>query len=563
MSKITARYWQMPVSDQSGFPENSDPELTYKAIQNRPNCGIAFSGGGTVSAALAPGFIKALEDTGLMKNVKYISGVSGGTWGTAAYCYALDVNHRTKYFGTQIKSDLSQMKASEIEEPDEDGSMLKAVTDALIGKLTVDNIELGHEAFTRAVGQIFLKPFDLHNTSGYFSCDDNSIENIKSRNKDLKDTVFLKLFTNENNPDENSPFYIMNGTLLTPPRVPEGDSYNAFPFEFTPLYCGTIGNQGQDSSDETIGGYFVEPFGFNTVDPVADTTEKTITVDEASQPLILSSPVGTSGSAIEQVLAQEQNELKDLTLFLPAFNYWNPADDKEGFPLMTQNYLFGDGGISEDTGLASLLARKVKNIVLFITEPFDINAITDKTCEIEQRHYGYNQIARLFGAPIYSKVKDSDPPQYNIESSYDAFQQFFKTEDFESLKTKLATAKADNMPIVVTETYEVQTNTRFGIKNGWKAIITWVVVDTCPAFNEGLAMGGIYDPETGKFKIPGLENFPAICTFEQNGPPPLHPLIQLTPAQANLLANQAYWMIGTNDTGKAAIIKALNPDIKE
>ena len=559
MSKITARYWQGPVNDQSDFPENGDPELTYQAIQNRPNCGIAFSGGGTVSAALAPGFIKALEDLKLMKNVRYISGVSGGTWGTAAYCYALDVNHREKYFGTKINPDISQLNAEEIEKSDEDGSMLKAVTDALIGELTVANMALGHEAFTRAVGQIFLKPFDLDNTSGYFSCDDNSIGNIKGRNQNLNDTAFLKLFKNENNQDESSPYYIMNGTLLTPPRVPEGGSYKVFPFEFTPLYCGTIGNQGPDSSGETIGGYFVEPFGFNTFAPTADVTEKTVTADEADKPLILSSPVGTSGSAIEDAIAQEQNVLKDLTAYLPAFNYWNPADYEPGVPLLTQNYLFGDGGISEDTGLASLLARKVENIVLFITEPFDVNAISDKTCEIEQRHYGFNQIARLFGAPVYVKVEGSNPPEYQLESSYDAFQQFFKTEDFKGLEMKLSEAKANNAPIVVTDAYDLVANQRFGVEDGWEVTITWVVVDTCLAFNEGLAHGDIYDSEKGKFKIPGLENFPAICTFEQNGPAPLNPLIQLTPAQANLLANQAYWMIGTSDAGKAVITQALNP----
>ena len=554
MTQLNAKYWEAPSSNQADFPENSDPELAYQPIQNRPNCGIAFSGGGTVSAALAPGFIKALEDLDLMKNVKYISGVSGGTWGTSAYCFALDSDRRTKYFGTKINPDLSQLNVTDIKKADEKGSMLEAVTDAKIVRLTIENaflFLLGHESFTRAVGQIFLKPFGLNNKTGYFSCDDNSIQNIKSRNSGLKDSTFLKLYSNPDNPNEDSPYYIMNTTMLTPPQA---KTYNKHPFEFTPLYCGMIGNQGKDTTGETIGGYFVEPFAFNTSNPTVNTTEKTITVEEAKKTLILSSPVGTSGSAVEQYIAELRSIFKHLTKFFPAFDYWNPADKDQGNPLKTQQYLFGDGGITEDTGIASLLARKVENIVLFITEPFDTKPISTKKCEKTQRTFGYNQIAQLFGV---QKVKESEPKPYTfgLSVAQNLPGQFFKTEDFTGLQQALTTAKDNKEAIVVTQAYEVLENDGFGVEGNWNVNVTWVIVDTCPEFNQGLVPGGIYDSETGKFTIDGLENFPAICTFEQNK----GYVIQLTPAQANLLGNQAYWMVATNQKGKAAITKALSP----
>ena len=213
---------------------------------------------------------------------------------------------------------------------------------------------------------------------------------------------------------------------------------------------------------------------------------------------------------------------------LPAFQYWNP-NDKEP---ISQEYFFGDGGISENTGVAALLARKIDNIVLFITEPFDPTPISTKACEKVQRKFGHNQMAKLFGAPILQDGAE--------EPFYDATTQFFKTDDFMrygGLKDQLNAKKANLEPIIVTGTYDVLQNKHFGIEGGWQATITWVIVDTCKEFNGSLSGSFFENGKDGKM-IKDLENFPAICTFEQNVPN----LIQLTKNQANLLASQAYWM---------------------
>lgn len=555
LDNLKVRFWKVPASNQFDFPEEKDPDLKYQTIVSRLNkkrCGIAFSGGGTVSAALAPGFIKALEDMGVMENVSYISGVSGGTWGTAAYCYAQSSKAQKAYYGGVLPpSEIT------IDTVPPEGSMIKANTQAPIARYSLENFEFGHKghnSFTDAVGEIFLKPFGLHfKDTKYFTTDAAAKAKIIERNPHLKDkgkeSQFILLA-------DGSPYYIMNGTLLTPPesitvKIEEQDgtkkklvptqatfdgTFTDYPFEFTPLYCGIKGNQGADTTGQVLGGVYAESFGTDTKIIVQEDGKDfvTVTKQSATKPFNLSAPVGTSGSAVEQVIAEKNNLLSKA---LPAFNYWNP-NDKD---VLTQQYFFGDGGISENTGVAALLARKITNIVLFITEPFDSKPISGRACEKKQRLFGHNQMAKLFGAPI---LKDGKEDPY-----YDATTQFFKTDDFlkqNGLRDQLVAKKAKLEPVIVTGTYDVQQNKHFGIEGGWQTTITWVIVDTCKDFNDKIDSSLKNNDGT---LITELDNFPAICTFLQNK----KHLIQLTNPQANLLASQAYWMASNSPEIKVTL----------
>ena len=64
------------------------PEQKIAAIAGRPPTGIAFSGGGSRSYAVSLSYIAALHELGLMDNVRYVTGISGGSWATAVYAYA-------------------------------------------------------------------------------------------------------------------------------------------------------------------------------------------------------------------------------------------------------------------------------------------------------------------------------------------------------------------------------------------------------------------------------------------------------------------------------------------
>eukprot|EP01050_Picozoa_sp_SAG11_P034391 SAG11_NODE_12133_length_720_cov_1.309179_1_plen_151_part_10 len=80
---IEARVWRgLDSSGRPAFPELGQPETLAKA-----NSAIAFSGGGIRAYTLTLGHLRGLLDVGLLPEIRYISGVSGGAWATAVYSF--------------------------------------------------------------------------------------------------------------------------------------------------------------------------------------------------------------------------------------------------------------------------------------------------------------------------------------------------------------------------------------------------------------------------------------------------------------------------------------------
>ena len=69
---------------QDVYPEAALPDL----VSRTRNVGLAFSGGGARAMVAAAGQLAALHELGLLREVRYISGISGGSWATAAYSFA-------------------------------------------------------------------------------------------------------------------------------------------------------------------------------------------------------------------------------------------------------------------------------------------------------------------------------------------------------------------------------------------------------------------------------------------------------------------------------------------
>jgi hypothetical protein len=79
---LNARAWR----SASFYPDSSDfPESNL--LEHRPNTAISFSGGGSRAYIAAMGYLAALRDLDLLKNVRYIGGISGGSWATIAFTY--------------------------------------------------------------------------------------------------------------------------------------------------------------------------------------------------------------------------------------------------------------------------------------------------------------------------------------------------------------------------------------------------------------------------------------------------------------------------------------------
>ena len=84
--QLHARAWK--TVDARGVALSTPyPETTLGALRDRANVGIAFSGGGNRAATQTLGQLRALDALGLLRRVKYISAVSGGTWCMVPYTF--------------------------------------------------------------------------------------------------------------------------------------------------------------------------------------------------------------------------------------------------------------------------------------------------------------------------------------------------------------------------------------------------------------------------------------------------------------------------------------------
>jgi hypothetical protein len=82
---INFKAWQ----SSKAYPEPNDfPELHEESVLSRPNTAIAFTGGGSRSFLASIGYLAGLNELGLIPNIRYISGISGGSWATLTFTYS-------------------------------------------------------------------------------------------------------------------------------------------------------------------------------------------------------------------------------------------------------------------------------------------------------------------------------------------------------------------------------------------------------------------------------------------------------------------------------------------
>jgi len=169
--------------------------------------------------------------------------------------------------------------------------------------------------------------------------------------------------------------------------------------------------------------------------------------------------------------------------------------------------------------VASLLARGVENIVVFLTEPFD-------TTTAQYQAIGYNQIASLFGQHVFD---------WKNQASVDANPNSLMLDPakFAALKAGVESAMKAGGPVFWKDSYAVQPNSWFGIAGGWTCNILWVFNSVSSDWVAQLPS----DVQT-LLQTDELSDFPYVKVFGQNP----RAVINLTPNQANMLGNFGYWM---------------------
>lgn len=119
------------------YPTSTDyPETDL--LSTRPSNGIAFTGGGSRSYLASLGYLAGLKELDLT-NIRYISGVSGGSWATIVYSYKqTDVDDSVFLGPIMFPGDLTRDKLQEMS-PD----CARSLTDCDFVKVTINAVKDG------------------------------------------------------------------------------------------------------------------------------------------------------------------------------------------------------------------------------------------------------------------------------------------------------------------------------------------------------------------------------------------------------------------------------------
>lgn len=490
--------WTIPKGDNF-FPERDDDELKVPELADRPNTGIAFSGGGTRSAAATLGQLRGLNELNLLGKVRYISCVSGGSWACTPFTYLPNGWTDDTFLGQVVPpGDVSMDYLQKLDR----NSLAHQISDSII----LDNFLkhsirfAGDETYSRALGDVFLNYFEIDSLKRFFSLNQNSVTAILGRNKNMKRDDFYTVRSGR-------PFLIVGSTLLrTGNQLPLPDKIH---FETTPLYTGSrVLHRQAGANGRPIGGGYIEPFGFDSDEPegqVQPNGSVTVRLGSTRHRYTLSDVIGASGAAPAEVLAKLNLDW----LGFPEFKHWPPSNTK---PARAREYNFGDGGHLENLGVMPLLARKVERIIIFV-----------------------NTKARLKGG-AEDQINDSIPPLFGQTPDF-TINHVFPKNKYNALVNGLLGAKAQDQTVMFRDTYKVKKNSHFGIEGGWTADVLWIYNERVPAWEAQLPK------KIRQFIGSGsMGNFPHFRTFFQNPPA----VIDLSAKQVSMLAHLSCWNVVSN-----------------
>ncbi|MBT6229788.1 MAG: hypothetical protein HOI47_24365 [Candidatus Scalindua sp.] len=493
------------------------PEQTPEFLASTSNCGICFSGGGTRSLSASMGQMRGLQQLGILKNARYISCVSGGSWASAVYTYykseasddreLLGVDPGKKERKNWSLSDWgSSLKHSNLAHP--------ATAD--FEKMIAGYILEGPEdmAWINAVRDTFFKPFGL-DKNNFFSLDSSTVTKIINENRSLQPDWN---FSDFDIPKEGRPYLIINGTLLWPVELEDLDKVNRVLVQFTPLY---IGNPFALRLKERH--HWFKNQYLNTGGGVLDTFAFGSSGPDASPGAWLEMPAQYGAfsiwhaSGISSAAYGYDESKTDIKGLLPIENYW-AVTDSEKSQAVSKNQYFSDGGNLENFGIMALLQREVKKIIVFV----------NSETAIKKDAYGItidSDIAPLFG------LNDSKFPN----------NQVFVADDYASLANKLWDSYSKGGLAIAKERYTTKPNDWFGIPE-YEVEVLWVYNAPVKDWIAQLSPEVQHTIHKGIEGKQPLKRFPNYKTIGENW----LKLIQLNPEQVSLIADMFSWSIQQN-----------------
>ena len=512
---VNARTWNT-VAEPASFPERHDTDgLAVPWLDKKDDLGIAFSGGGTRSASATLGQLRGLRKTGLLAKARYISAVSGGSWAATPFVYLPKGFNEGRFLGEA--KDPGTLTLDDFRQADR-RSLAHAISNAVIADdFLWEAIKLGgDESYARAVGRLFLRPFKLDDPGRFFTFHAGAVDAVLAGNRRTDDARYYLKAHDFHTVRDGRPYLVVGGTILRLDNT--GHSRQKIQCEYTPLYTGvrrlfpTAGRRGAP-----IGGGYVESFAYDSECPKEewDGRRWRVKVGRKRSRFTLSDVIGSSGAAPAELLERKGFG----SLGFPEFRHWpihriGEIDDEE--------YGHGDGGHLENLGVMPLLARGVKNLIVFVNtrakfRPGD----------------GKDPFASSL-EPLFRPVKDRDDTDGS--ASFTSNEVFVDDGAFDRLIGGLRKKKAAGQTLIHCDTYTVRPNPHYLIDGGGKVKVCWIYNESVPAWS------GALQPDV-RALVAGLTRFPHYRTFFQNPPN----VIDLRVEEVNALAHLSCWNVTAND----------------
>lgn len=498
---LTAQVWPTAVNGAPFFPEHCDPRFRAAAAGG---VSLAYGGGGTRAYVALMGYLRFLNRAGLDTRAAYVSSSSGGSWFHGVYAFAQPRYSPAELLGESVQPAQASLEALDASNAHYSYMGARAadadVTAYMLQALAPGSLVSSNEAYTWALGKIFLEPYDL-NVNAPVAATPAHAAQIEQRNNQLSPAL---------TPVENSPFWLCNATLLT---IPNPTVYPML--TFTPLYTGSVTSS-----------LWLETVAFGAEAPDAvpvisdPCTGAIVSVSSTRQrPPTLRTFIGVSSGAIAvKVFQPDPPIIFSLNSFIDDVRIWSSSALP---PITTSSAYMSDGGFIDNTGIVALLARGQTKIVSFI----------NTSHLLEEPDLCMEQVQALFARSnkCDSDVIAHDDAQVFESAEYDRLFGLLQTERLKGLRDPSLWG-----PTYARMTLRVRPNPIYGVVGNYDVDILFILLQPAPQFNAQLPADTRAEIAEGK----SLANFPFFKTLFQN-----LGIMEYTKRQVNLLAAFTDWCV--------------------
>jgi hypothetical protein len=313
------------------------------------------------------------------------------------------------------------------------------------------------------------------------------------------------------------------------------------PIEYTPMYVGI-----RHRFSPRYGGIYVSPWMYDTTqigEVKDDGTNHLLSVRrDQDRSFTLADVAGSTGAAPQLALvlgtfvpASFRERVQRFSEVFPAFHHVT-LNDGRGRNVVTEEIGHGDGGFGDNLGIMPLLARGVKNILVFS------NTVT----KLAENNDDIKSLFFPIGPPDSGGNKTLNRVFWCSDRKEDGCTPGEADTHYKTLIDGLvARREAGKAQVFCAGPWKVRANDHYGVAPMEGVNVCWFYTSSSTGWESTLPpqllnmVRGLDKTKQGAH----FENFPWLATFGQNK---TH-VIQLTTPQVNLLSNLTAWIVSDEE----------------